>query len=246
MRDSDEDKDQVGAAGSNSPLADHVYDEILSQIVSGPLEVGAKMPSENDYCRMLGVSRPIVRVALSRLGADGIVERKRGSGTYIKRRPSQRLADFVQPGDIDVLLQCLEYRIEIEGLAAGLAAQRRSDKQLIAIKSAFDRLSTEAVSDFITPESDLAFHQSIAAATGNIFYIDTMRMIQEQTVRLLTVSLNMARDRNKGRIGRVLEEHNAIYEAIVTGDPVMATAAMRIHLSRSRRRLTAATKDLNN
>ncbi|MBU0642084.1 MAG: winged helix-turn-helix domain-containing protein, partial [Alphaproteobacteria bacterium] len=76
----------------NSPLADRVYGEVLSQIISGVLEVGAKLPSENDYCRMFSVSRPIVRVALSRLCADGIVERKRGSGTYIKRRPSRRLS----------------------------------------------------------------------------------------------------------------------------------------------------------
>ena len=103
---------------TNSPLADHVYGEILSQILSGSLEVGAKLPSENDYCRIFSVSRPIVQVALARLGAGGIVERKRGSGTFLKRRPSKRLADFAKPGDLNVLLQCLEYRIEIEGTAA--------------------------------------------------------------------------------------------------------------------------------
>ncbi|OCW56021.1 FadR/GntR family transcriptional regulator [Hoeflea olei] len=227
----------------NSPLADHVYGEILSQILSGPLDVGAKLPSENDYCRMFSVSRPIVRMALTRLGADGILERKRGSGTYIKRRPSKRLADFAQPGDVAVLLQCIEYRIEIEGTAAALAAQRRTDQQLANIKAAFERLKTEAISDFITPESDFGFHNAIAVATGNIFFIDTMRMLQEQTVRLLTVSLGLTKSSNKERIRRVIDEHTEIFEAISAGDPVLASAAMRMHLARSRRRLTDGTQD---
>ena len=227
----------------NSPLADQTYGEILAQIISGALEVGAKLPSENDYCRMFSVSRPIVRTALSRLDADGIVERKRGSGTYIKRRPPHRLSDFAQPGDLAVLLQCVEYRIEVEGTAAALAAERRTHKQLDDINAAFDRLRTEAVSDFITPESDIAFHQAIAAATGNIFYIDTLRMLQSQVVRLLNVSLGLTRTSNPHRIKQVLDEHTEIYEAIQAGDPVLASAAMRMHLARSRRRLTDYTQD---
>ncbi|WP_417408838.1 FadR/GntR family transcriptional regulator [Hoeflea sp.] len=231
---------------TNSPLADHVYGEILSQILSGSLEVGAKLPSENDYCRIFSVSRPIVQVALARLAAGGIVERKRGSGTFLKRRPSKRLADFAKPGDLNVLLQCLEYRIEIEGTAAAFAAKRRSDQDLAAIDAAHDRLRTEASSGFITPESDLAFHQAIAAATGNLFFIDTMRMLQEQTVRLLRVSLGMTTSSNTDRIKRVNDEHTEIYEAIAAGDPVLASAAMRMHLARSRRRLTDSTQDKSN
>ncbi len=227
----------------NSPLADRVYGEILSQIISGTLEVGAKLPSENDYCRMFSVSRPIVRMALSRLCADGIVERKRGSGTYIKRRPSRRLSDFAQPGDLAVLLQCIEYRIEVEGTGAALAAERRSAKQLDDIRAAFDRLSTEAVSDFVTPESDLGFHKAIAAATGNIFFIDTLSMLHEPVVRLLNVSLGMTRTSNPQRIQQVRDEHTEIFEAIHAGDPVLASAAMRMHLARSRRRLTDDTQD---
>ncbi|MBU1279129.1 DNA-binding transcriptional regulator, FadR family [Celeribacter baekdonensis] len=227
----------------NSPLADRVYGEVLSQIISGVLEVGAKLPSENDYCRMFSVSRPIVRVALSRLCADGIVERKRGSGTYIKRRPSRRLSDFASPGDLAVLLQCIEYRIEVEGIAAGLAAERRSERQLEDIRAAFDRLSTEAVSDFITPASDLAFHKAIAAATGNLFFIDTLNMLHEPVVRLLNVSLGLTRTSNPQRIQQVCEEHTEIFEAIQAGDPVLASAAMRMHLARSRRRITDHTQD---
>jgi GntR family transcriptional regulator, transcriptional repressor for pyruvate dehydrogenase complex len=231
---------------TNSPLADHVYGEILSQILSGSLEVGAKLPSENDFCRMFSVSRPIVRVALARLGAGGIVETKRGSGTYIKRRPSRRLVDFAKPGDVAVLLQCIEYRIDLEGTAAAFAAERRTDQSLASIDAAHDRLRTEATSGFITPESDLAFHQAIAAATENIFFIDTMQMLQEQIVRLLRVSLGMTTSSNQDRIQRVNSEHTEIYEAIAAGDAVLASAAMRMHLSRSRRRLTDSTQDKEN
>lgn len=234
---------EIRDESQNSPLTDHVYGEILSQIISGALEVGAKLPSENNYCRIFSVSRPIVRNALSRLCADGIVERKRGSGTYIKRRPSHRLSDFARPGDVAVLLQCIEYRIEVEGTAAGLAAQRRTAQQMDEVSAAFDRLRTEAVSDFITPESDFAFHRAIAAATGNIFYIETLRMLHDQVVRLLNVSLGLTRTSNPHRIKQVLDEHTEIYEAIQASDPELASAAMRMHLARSRRRLTDYTQD---
>lgn len=245
MQDTDKKTSGVEIQETNSPLADHVYAEVLSQILSGSLEVGAKLPSENDFCRMFSVSRPIVRVALARLSAGGIVESKRGSGTFIKRRPSKRLADFAKPGDIDVLLQCIEYRIELEGNAAAFAAERRTDQSLATIDAAHDRLKTEATSGFISPESDLAFHQAIAAATGNIFFIDTMQMLQEQIVRLLKVSLGMTTSSSAERIQRVNNEHTEIYEAIAAGDKVLASAAMRMHLSRSRRRLTDSTQDKN-
>ena len=233
-----------GPVGGGSPLADFVYGEILSQILSGSQKIGAKLPSENGYCKIFSVSRPIVREALARLCADGIVERKRGSGTYIKHRPSKRLVEFAQPGDMAVLLQCIEYRIEVEGKSAALAAERRTENQLRAIKFALDRLTTETKSDFIIPESDLAFHHSIASATGNIFFIDTMRILHDQTARLLHVSLGLATTSTPPRVKQVDDEHTEIYEAIADGDPNHASAIMRLHLIRSKRRLTDCTQDL--
>lgn len=224
--------------GASSPLADHVYAEILVQIMKSSLDVGAKLPSENDYCQMFSVSRPIVRVALSRLTSDGIIERKRGSGTYLRRRPSRRVADFARPGDVALLLQLIEYRVEVEGAAAALAASRHSTEQMAAIDASFQRLRTEALSGFITPDSDLAFHRSIAVASGNVFFIDTMRMLHEQTARLLHVLLGPARISHIERVQQVVSEHGHIREAIESRDPVLASAAMRMHLARARRRLT--------
>ena len=235
-------KDDV-AGTPNSPLADRVYGLILSQILTGALEVGDKLPSENAYCQMFTVSRPVVRIAMARLSADGIVEKKRGSGTYIKRRPSSRLSDFAQPEDLSGLLKCIEFRIELEGAIAELAAQRRTSDQIKGISKAFERLRSEAKADFITPKSDIAFHQEIAAATGNAFFIDAMRAVEQHAVRLMTVSLGLTKTSNRTRIQQVVDEHTEIYEAIVAGDPVLAKAAMRLHLARSRRRITDRTQD---
>lgn len=231
------------AGTPNSPLADRVYGLILSQILSRALEIGARLPSENTYCQMFSVSRPVVRIAIARLSADGIVERKRGSGTYLKRRPSRRLSDFAQPEDLSGLLKCIEFRIELEGAIAEFAAQRRTSDQIKAISKAFSRLRSEASADFITPESDIAFHLEIAAATGNAFFIDAMRSVEPQAVHLMAVSLGMTKTSDRARVQQVVDEHTEIYEAIVAGDPVLAKAAMRLHLARSRRRITDYTQD---
>ena len=76
-----------------------------------------------------------------------------------------------------------------------------------------------------------------------MFYIETLRMLHDQVVRLLNVSLGLTRTSNAHRIRQVLEEHTEIFEAIQAGDPELAAAAMRMHLARSRRRLTDYTQD---
>lgn len=230
---------------SKPKLSNQVYGQILSQILSGTLMEGAKLPSEKTYCELFSVSRPIVRDALARLAVDGIVDTRQGSGSYLKHRPSKRLSDFAAPGDLPKLLECIEFRIELEGTSATLAAERRSSSQLEDIATAFDRLKAEAEADFITPESDMAFHLAIAAATGNTFYIDAMKMVHDTTVRLLRVSLGMTKTSTQTRIQQVIDEHTEIYEAIATRDPVLAQASMRLHLARSRQRITDRKLDVD-
>src|SRR5258707_7178535 len=75
-----------------SKLADQLYEQILDRIVGGGLAIGGKLPSESQLGELFGVSRPVVREALSRLQADGVVMSRHGSGSHVPPRPQPGLA----------------------------------------------------------------------------------------------------------------------------------------------------------
>ena len=119
-------------------LSDYIYESILEKLISGELEEGVKLPTENELARLFRVSRPTVRQALSRLQADGLVVSRKGSGNYVSRRPPTSLLNL-NPGEgaISGMLKSHELRIALEGDAAALAAARQAkpphdrDKRLL-------------------------------------------------------------------------------------------------------------------
>src|SRR5690606_6838724 len=134
-------------------LAQGLVEDVSERIRGGRILPGEKLPTESELMRQFGVSRTVVREALSRLQAAGLVETHHGIGTYALE-PSGG-ADFrVDPADLatvrDVLV-LLELRICLESEAAGLAAGRRTDAQLAEMRLALDefRRSLEADGDTI-------------------------------------------------------------------------------------------------
>lgn len=121
-----------------SSYADQVYGRILHDILNGVFQPGARLPTENELAERFGVSRPVVREALARLRVDGLVEARRGSGTYVLSRPSQTLPELADLEDISRFLRYQELRFHVEGQAAALAAERRTEKQLAAIVEAHE------------------------------------------------------------------------------------------------------------
>ena len=135
-------------------LADQLYGQIFEQLVSGNLSVGDKLPSENEISERYGVSRPVVREALLRLRADGLVTAHQGLGTFVSHQPAPRLKTFSDVEHVSAYLRAQEVRVALEGDAARLAALRRTDEQLRKIEEAHQafaeslaqgRMSAEAI-----------------------------------------------------------------------------------------------------
>jgi GntR family transcriptional regulator, transcriptional repressor for pyruvate dehydrogenase complex len=230
--------------GKRQRLSDQLYGQILDQIVSGMLNEGDRLPPEKDICAMFGVSRPVVRDALLRLRADGLLQTRQGSGTYVMRRPADRLMEFATTAELAVFLRCLEARLPLEAACARFAAERRTSSQLTRIQHAHERLRGDIEeSGHITPESDLAFHASIAAASGNEFFSDLLQHIHEAVQGFMHLSLSLTRTSSKGRVQQVLNEHTFIVEAIQAHEPEEAETAMRFHIGQSRRRVTDRKRD---
>ena len=151
--------------GQRGRLSDQLYGQIFEQITSGRLKVGEQLPSENEISERFGVSRPVVREALQRLRADGLITSHQGLGTFVSHQPAPRIQKLAKAQDIAAYLRCQEVRITLEGDAARLAAERHTDEQLAEVLAAHQAFADEVHSGSLKPETDLAFHASIARAT---------------------------------------------------------------------------------
>jgi DNA-binding FadR family transcriptional regulator len=238
--------DDIGPWPVRSPLkapklGDRIYEQIVERIVSGALAEGVRLPSEHDFCRMFEVSRPVVREALARLRADGIIDSRQGSGSYVRRRPSRDILAYAPSGNISALLRCFEFRIALEGEAAALAATRRNADQLKAIRKAHDKFEQTLKDGKVGKTVDLEFHMAIARASGNELFAETM----ESLIDDIGVGMDMARTldarQTRERILIVCQEHDAIMSALEDGDADRARVAMRAHIGNAQRRVVGQT-----
>ena len=218
-------------------LGDQLYEQILFQIVSGRLPEGGRLPSEPQLCNLFKVSRPVVREALSRLRADGLIASRRGSGSYVKSRPAEDLVRLAPTGAIADLLRCFELRYALEGEAAALAAQRRETRDLEEIKRTLDALASAVATHDLAADVDASFHLAIAAATKNQLFTRVMAMLDSPMRQGIYLGRRLSQLRNTERLQLVQTEHERIYEAIESGDPEAARTAMRHHIGSSRRRI---------
>jgi len=114
------------------PLPDEIAASINAQVQRGELLPGDRLPSERKLCELHGVSRSVVREALSQLKSDGIIETRRGSGAYVlerDQRQSFRMQD-VAIDERDSLALVMELIVTVEVAATRLAAQRRTPEDL--------------------------------------------------------------------------------------------------------------------
>ncbi len=220
-----------------SRLGDQLYEQILEKIVSGALPEGGKLPPESRLCEVFGVSRPVVREALSRLQADGIVVSRHGSGSYVQRRPNKAFSLLAPIGDVADLMRCMEYRIALEGEAAFLAAERRSEGDLKKMAKALDDLDRVIASGEVGSEADQRFHLAIAAAAQNRFFMHAMETIAEHTVKGMELARKLSLRRSARRLQVVQEEHVRIFRAIEAEDAHGARDAMRTHIDNARIRI---------
>jgi GntR family transcriptional repressor for pyruvate dehydrogenase complex len=229
--------------GQRVRLADQLYGQIFEQIAGGSLNVGDKLPSEHEICERFGVSRPVVREALLRLRADGLVTAHQGLGTFVSQQPAPRLKTFSDVQNVGAYLRAQEIRMALEGDAARLAALRRTDEELQAIADAHAAFIDGLERGHVSPEADLAFHASIAQATGNDYYLGVLESIHESISGFMRLTLSLTRTGSRQRAQRVADEHAAILCAIREQDGERARVAMQFHLGQARHRLVDRERD---
>ncbi|KQO52887.1 FadR/GntR family transcriptional regulator [Sphingomonas parapaucimobilis] len=218
-------------------LADRAYTAIVRIINDEGLAIGDRLPSEARLAETFGMSRTIVREALARLASDGITEARRGAGSYVKRRPSERLGTHMPMDELAKTLGTYEVRFVLEAETARLAALRRSSEQMEAIEQALAALRAALLSDAPAHDEDWVLHRAIVEATGNSAFIPVFDHLKDEVMHILRAGVDISRSRPPEVIGAMMDEHDAIVEAIRGRDPDGAALAMRWHLSQGRKRL---------
>lgn len=228
-------------------LAHAVVERLSGRIRRGEFKPGDKLPTESEITRAFGVSRTVVREAMSRLQAAELVETRHGVGTFV--RPGAGRAPFrihqVGTATLNELIAILELRISLEAEAAALAAERRSKADLATMRRALDAFARQVAQSKDAVQADFRFHLTIARATGNRHFADLIRYLGTMLFpRTRVNSAQLAGEKRATYLNRVNGEHEKIYEAIERRAPEAARMAMRAHLENSRERLRRAYRTL--
>lgn len=223
-------------------LGDQVTEVMRHKVVNGEWPVGSMLPSETTLAADLQVSRTVVREAVSRLKAEGLLASRQGRSAYVSSdRPQMGFAiDKQDVESLRKLAQILELRMGLEIEAAALAATRASPAEQDEIRAAadvFDRGSGSGMSgveDGVA--ADLRFHRAICDATGNDYYLGLFNYLGASLRETMLVGRLQALQRGSDSYDAV-SEHHAIAAAITQGNAELARKQMRAHLQLSSERL---------
>jgi len=212
-------------------LSEEVSGDLQRRVARGELRPGDRLPTEKALGEAFGVSRAVVREAIARLKADGLIETRQGSGAYVVDAPKSINLRFWRGAgpELNELRDIFELRVMVEGAVAALAAQRRKNADLKAMAAHLASMDEAIRAGTDGAEADDGFHVAMAHATSNSYigrlveflgshFSDSRKLAWHGTRRLLAHPEEAQR------------EHRALYEAIVRGDAEAARRCAQEHL----------------
>jgi DNA-binding FadR family transcriptional regulator len=198
-------------------------------IIAGRYAEGMRLPGDAELTAMFKVSRPVLRESVKTLVAKGLLSTKARVGTVVRERGAWNMFDadvlawHLDAGiDKRFLGDLAEIRLAVEPRAAVLAAARRSEADLDALRRSIDRMRQEASDSVGFADADLSLHIAVADASGNLF----MRSIGHVVEAALRASFLLSAPVEPPDRENVLAWHQRIVDAIAAGDGEAAAAAM--------------------
>lgn len=216
-------------------VAGAIIRQLENLILEGVLRPGDQLPPERELAKKLDVSRPSLRAATKELEQRGLLIARQGGGTYVADVVGSVFSEpiiYLFRTHKKATADYLEFRREIDMIAAGYAAERATSADHEILKrvhsdmiAAFERSDlTEAV------RLDIDFHKAVVDAAHNIVLLHTMRSMYELLLsgvfydRASYFHHELTRD-------TILEQHQAILDAIIAGDPGAARTAAQTHVA---------------
>jgi GntR family transcriptional repressor for pyruvate dehydrogenase complex len=226
---------QVGRPiGREANLSDRVAQYLMERVADGTLQRGARLPAERTLAEQFGVSRTVIREAMRALVSRGLLETRGGSGTYVSdddptlvAQSMSQLLRLQQNSTPMPYVMVHEVRVVLEAEIAGIAARRARPDDVAALEReiALQRQARAGTDHVGGASSDAAFHEALAAATGNDLFPILVQAINHvmSDVRRLGFTVPGAHD-------NALAHHERILAAVRARDSAGAIRVMRSHL----------------
>lgn len=233
--------DRLPSLRVGARLSEQLSEVLALSIRDGKLAPGHRLPTEGALVRRFGVSRTVVREALSRLKTMGLVDSRQGFGAFVKNSapPALEHLALAPDGSLDAVMQMVEVRRALETESAALAALRRSPHDLRQIKAALQALEQAVAAGGDGVPEDVAFHAAIAGAAANPYLLATLAYLS----RFLLDATRVTRANEATRADfaqQVRDEHAAIVRAIEARDAVAARLAGATHMVNAAERIGRA------
>lgn len=225
------DRTPIGGLGPRRSTPKLLADEILGWIERGEYKPSDPLPSERDLQQRFGVSRVVVRDALVRLQAVGLIRVEQGRGCFV----SDALIDW-SSGPFRVWMDTHQYEIinllklrrALDALAAEETASDHDAAALRVVAAAEQAFADEANADadpVRLASLDKAFHASIAQAGGMTIIAHLLHELDDHSANMHRTTMSLA-----GRPGQSVHDHRAIVSALAAGDPAAARVAAEAHV----------------
>lgn len=200
-----------------------IVDQVEEALVRGTLRPGHRLPSERNLMTQFGVSRSTVREALRVLESDGLIRSRPGDprgAEVLPYSPGGLRKSVLRLARVDELSlgELLQFRMILEGAVNRIAAQRCTPEHVAAMEAAIAAM--KAAIEIGHPEfseADIAFHDVVAAASGNMMAQVCGEVTHHVVLALIDDKLARADDQ-AAQMRQSLEHHEQVLAAIRSGD----------------------------
>lgn len=223
-------------------LGAQAEDDLMAYILGTPVPIGEKLPNEFELGQMFQVGRSTIREAVKSLVTKGILEVRRGDGTYVKSHCSlaedplglSRLDDKYK-----LALELLDVRLILEPEIAAFAAANATPENKAELQTLCDEVEQLCLNGGDHTPKDIAFHTCIARCSQN--------RVMEMLVPIINTAVTTFASLTHRSLRReTIQTHRAITDAIVAGDAVGARCAMVMHLTYNRQAIAELWKEHQN
>ena len=223
-------------------MRSQVYTQLKNQLVTGVWKAGEKLPSENELCQSLGVSRVTVRAAIQQLEILGLIETRHGGGNFVREYSPVKAMDAFHPplqlNENQDIITVLEYRKIIEKGTIGLVAPKITTAEIVQLEENYALMVSLSGSGQPQKQAEVdhQFHYQLARIAGNPIITKVYEIINiilasamVDIVKLLGTEMG-------------LRYHRQLIDALKQGDKALCESTMEAHIEETIRKIKTLQK----